>query len=404
MQDFETEYENAHASGLLPGVVLLASNKQGSFKYSKALGVSSLNDASNKRPLTEDTILGLASCTKLMTAIAALQCVERGQVELDADVGPILPEVGKYGVITGVDGTTQEPILTERQNAITLRNLLTHTSGHAYDIMHPSLVKWREMRKEAPWSGETVEEKATIPLLFEPGTGWMYGCGLEWVGKLIERVNGESLEDYMKKNIWDPLGINDISFWPLANKDMKDRMADLSIISPDGKAADCPEFDLAFGSRECLGGGGAYGSAGGYMTLLEAVLREDDKLLQKESWAEFWKPQLDEKCKEAFNKLFWEREDLSHFLSINVPKETKKNFCFGGMMVEDEVEGWLNQGTVLWGGVPCVIWFIDRKAELCGLAGSQMLPPMAPPILKLHKGFQREVYKLLQASQGEPHD
>lgn len=64
-----------------------------------------------------------------------------------------------------------------------------------------------------PWGGETVEEKATLPLLFEPGTGWMYGCGLEWVGKLIERVNNVSLEEYMKKNIWEPLGIKDISFW-----------------------------------------------------------------------------------------------------------------------------------------------------------------------------------------------
>jgi CubicO group peptidase (beta-lactamase class C family) len=80
-----------------------------------------LKDASNQKPLTENTILGLASCTKLMTAIAALQCVERGQLELDADVGPILPEVGKYGVITGLDETTQEPVLAERRNAITLR-------------------------------------------------------------------------------------------------------------------------------------------------------------------------------------------------------------------------------------------------------------------------------------------
>ncbi|KAM3075997.1 hypothetical protein ACMFMG_006490 [Clarireedia jacksonii] len=397
MHDFETEYQNAHASGLLPGVVLLASNKQGSFKYSKALGVSSLKDASNKKPLTKDTILGLASCTKLMTAIAALQCVERGQVELDADVGPILPEAGKYGIITSLDETTQEPVLTARRNAITLRNLLTHTSGHAYDIMHPSLMKWRELRKEMPWSGETAEEKATLPLLFEPGTGWMYGCGLEWVGKLIERVNGVGLEEYMKKNIWDPLGINDISFWPRANKDMKDRMADLSVIGPHGNAVDCPEFDLIFGSKDCLGGGGAFGSAGGYMTILEAVLREDDRLLRRESWTEFWKPQLNEKCKEAFNKLCLESEEMNNFLSINMPKETKKNFCLGGMLVEDELEGWVNRGTVLWGGVPCVIWFIDRKAGLCGLAASQMLPPMAPPIMRLHKGFQRGVYKLKES-------
>lgn len=150
---------------------------------------------------------------------------------------------------------------------------------------------------------------------------------------------------------------------------MTDRMADLSIIGPDGIAVDCPEWDLAFGSRDCLGGGGAFGSARGFMTVLEAVLREDDKLLRKESWAEFWKPQLNEKCKEAFNKLICESEEMSDFLSINAPKETKKNFCFGGMLVEDELEGWLNKGTVLWGGVPCVIWvsFAVLCLRYCGL-------------------------------------
>jgi CubicO group peptidase (beta-lactamase class C family) len=96
--------------------------------------------------------------------------------------------------------------------------------------------------------------------MFEPGTGWTYGAGFDWAGKMIERRTGESLETYMSKNIWRPLGIKDITFWPKERADMQHRMASFSTLDPSGsrKAVDLPDFDISHGATDCIGGGGAY--------------------------------------------------------------------------------------------------------------------------------------------------
>ena len=90
----------------------------GSFHYSRAFGLRSLD---THEPLEMDNIMAIASCTKLMTSIAAMQCVERGLVTLDTDVAEILPELAAQGILTGFDQETGEPVLNKRQNPITLR-------------------------------------------------------------------------------------------------------------------------------------------------------------------------------------------------------------------------------------------------------------------------------------------
>lgn len=113
-----------------------------------------------------------------------------------------------------------------------------------------------------PWSGTIVEEKSTLPLMFEPGTSGMYGAGYDWTGKMVERVTRQTLEAYMSKNIWDPLSIKGITSWPKERADMVDRLADLSVLDPtgSGKAIAAPEADVNGGISGCLGGGGVFGS------------------------------------------------------------------------------------------------------------------------------------------------
>ncbi|KAF4621519.1 hypothetical protein G7Y89_g14555 [Cudoniella acicularis] len=348
-----------------------------------------------------DTVLALASCTKLMTAIAVLQCVERGQLDLDVDVALILPEVGKYGIITGFDDSKNEAILIPKVNHVTLRQLLTHTSGQAYDLVHPLLIKWRASRGEEPWTGPTIEDKTTVPLIFEPGTAWAYGGGSDWAGKIVERVTGQTLEEYMKKHIWTPLGIKDLTFWPKTRKDMEDRMADISMLGPDGKKVfDVPPgvFDITYGATDCSGGAGAFGTPSAFFTLLQAVLRKDTKLLKPESYEELFRPQLNEQCRQALNDLILNDQVSRDFLSVNVPVTAKKNWSLAGLLVEEDQPGWVRKNTILWGGLPCLVWFCDREAGLCGFAGSQVLPPMAPPIMKFHESFQRGIYDVYAAT------
>lgn len=218
-------------------------------------------------------------------------------------------------------------------------------------------MKWRESRGEGSLPGTTVVEKSTTPLIFQPDTGWFYGTGIDWAGKAIERVTGETLETYMSKNIWSPLGITDITFWPHQRADMKDRVADISILDPEGhKAVDARGWSVTGGVKECLGGGGAYGTPKAYFTLLQAVLREDPKLLRAESYTELFRPQLNDQCKQALNHLILTDQQQQDYLSVNVPPAAKKNWCLAGLLLEEDLPGWLKKGTILWAGLPCIVW------------------------------------------------
>ena len=223
--------------------------------------------------------------------------------------------------------------------------------------MTPILQKWRASRGEAPWSGPTVEEKSTLPLLFESGTSWAYGAGADWAGKLIERVTGQSLESYMSKNIWGPLGIKDITFWPKERVDMQHRIADMSMLVPGSEEAiDAADVDINGGIEECLGGGGAFASGESYMTLLKAVLREDPNLLRPDSFTELFKPQLDEQCSAALHSLLLGDPQMQEYIGMNIPTSGRKNWSFAGLLSLDEYPGWMKEGTLLWGGVPNIVW------------------------------------------------
>ena len=135
MASMEERFETACKDGTIPGAVLFASNRDGmlftslsycckhkrdsgSFHYARAFGIRSLH---THEPLELDNIMAIASCTKLMTSIAAMQCVERGLVALDADVAEVLPDLAAQGILTGFDEATGDPIINKRQNPITLR-------------------------------------------------------------------------------------------------------------------------------------------------------------------------------------------------------------------------------------------------------------------------------------------
>jgi CubicO group peptidase (beta-lactamase class C family) len=273
--------------------------------------------------------------------------------------------------------------------------LLAHTNGQEYDWMNPTLMKWRASRGETPWSGPTVEDKSTVPLLYEPGTSWKYGHGSDWAGKVIEKVSGKILEDFMKTKIWEPLKINDLTFFPKQRSDMENRMATLSTLNEkgEGPATDSSAFDITFGATDCLGGGGAFGSADAYFTFLQAVLQRDSRLLKEESWTELFRPQLDERCKREMNDYLKSSPLHIQYLGMSLPTEIPKQWSLAGMVCEKGLEGRMSDGTICWGGVPSMTWYLDNNTGICGVAFCQVIPPMSPSILSLHEKFQRAMYE-----------
>ncbi|KAI4675936.1 uncharacterized protein J4E84_009912 [Alternaria hordeiaustralica] len=396
MTDFQKAYEKAIEDRILPGYALLAGDKNGNIVYSGAKGVQSLAEGST-RPFHLDTICGIASMTKLMTAVAALKCVEEGLVILDEDVAKYLPSIGKYGIMTSFDEKTNEAVTVPNTTPITLRQvmLLSHKNGHEYDWLNPDLGKWRASRGETPSCGPTVEEKHTLPLLYEPGTSFKYGPGSDWAGKVIEKVSGKRLDAFMKEKIWDPLGITDISFFPRERSDMEDRVANISTLNEQGEgpATDAGGFDAFVDATDCLGGVGAFASADAYFTFLQSVLKRNSRLLNDDSWDELFKPQLDESCKKELNDYLKSSPLHTQLLGMGLPADIERQWSFAGMIAEQGQEGRMNAGTVFWGGVPSLTWYLDFEAGVCGVAFCQVIPPMSPRILKLHELFQRAMYE-----------
>ncbi|KAI1098474.1 beta-lactamase/transpeptidase-like protein [Jackrogersella minutella] len=396
-------YQDAIASGILPGVSLFAGDKDGNVLYSKSFGKASLAEGTD-RPFTESTIGAIASMSKVMTAVAVLQCVEDGTLDLDKDIKPLLPAIGSHGILTGFDDEKNNGTYTANTTPITLRLLLTHTSGYEYDWFNPLLMKWRASRNEAPWSGPTVEDKSGLPLLFAPGTNWAYGAGNDWAGKAIEKVTGSSLDDFMRARIWTPLGIeNDTSFWPKTKEGMKERIADISTLNEKGEppAVHLPGFEIVFGATDCFGGAGVFTTAKAYYTFLSAILRRDPRLLKPESYEELFRPQLNEQCEQALNDRIYSTKEKTEYLGAGIPPSVRKTWSLAGLVAKESQEGRFAPGTTIWGGFPSCEWFIDHETGICGVGVCQILPPMQPKVMDLHKKFQEVLFEESKAKRSK---
>ncbi|KAI1408331.1 beta-lactamase/transpeptidase-like protein [Hypoxylon sp. FL1857] len=362
-QTIEKIYGDAIASGLFPGVSLIAGDRDGNILYSKSFGKASLKEGTN-RPFTDSTVASIASMTKLMTSIAVLQCVEDGTLNLDADIKPLLPEIGKYGIITGFDDAKNSAIFAENTTPITLRMLLSHTSGHEYDRSNPLLTKWRLSR-----------------------------------GKTVEAATKSTLDEFMRRRIWTPLGIeNEASFFPKTRENLKDRLADMSMLKENKPpAAHISDFDILGGAKDCFGGAGVYTSAKAYYAFLSAVLRRDPKLLTPASYEELFRPQLDERCEQGLNDQIYSHPLKTQYLGMQIPASVRKTWSFAGLVAKEGQEGRFAPGTTLWGGYPSCEWFIDHEAGICGVAVCQILPPMQPDVMALHEKFQKAVFSKAKA-------
>lgn len=373
----------------------------GNVIYSKSLGKASLQPGRENEPFTaESTICSVASMSKLMTAVAVLQAVELGKLDLDENIRLMFPKMGQYGIIRGFDEEQGVGVFEslDQQTPITLRMLLACTSGHEYDWINANLTKWRASRGEGIWHGVTVEDKSAIPLTFAPGTGIGYGGGCDWVGKAIEIAFSTTLEDFMREHIWSPLGIQDnMAFFPKTKPGMKDRFATLSTLTELGEApaVDEPNFDLLCGGTDDFGASGVCCTPQAYYTFLSAVFRRDKRLLSAESYTELFRPQLNEELEQAFNNYLFLSPAHSQFLALGVPREIRKNWSFAGMVCMDALPGRFEKGTIMWGGVPCCTWFMDFEAGVCGTAVCQLLPPQHPVIIEgLHVKFQKGVLEI----------
>jgi CubicO group peptidase (beta-lactamase class C family) len=228
--------------------------------------------------------------------------------------------------------------------------LLTHSAGLSYET-HPLLLQYRKHRGEELHAGSNIPERFGSPLVYEPGTSWRYSPSLDWAGKLVERLTSRTLETYMKENICAPLNVEDITFLAEKHPEMKSRISGIVARIPGGLLLDCPVPSLLTASTDCEGGGGAYSSLPAYFEVLQSLLRNDEKLLKKETATLLFEPQLNGEQRKALAAQMSEPEFVGH-----LPPHVGWDHGLGGILSSSDAAGWRRKGTLIWTGLFNLIW------------------------------------------------
>lgn len=350
-------------------------------------------------PIHPTNTFAIASCTKLVTSIAALQCVERGQISLDEPVFKWLPELEELQLIKG---TSKNFRLEERKNPITLRHLITHSSGLGYDNLSPLLIAWRESRGEEPMASKApITQGFHTPLLFEPGKGWQYGSNLDWAGLLVARMNDTTVEEYFQKHIFDPLEMDNTTFHLEKRRDMKRQLVKVYKRKITGGLQETqPPYPVpAFDEN---GGNGLFSSPYDFVKLLADIISDSPKLLNRETVDQMFEPQLDE-MSPAYQGLMDSHGVFSGMTAALAAG--KVNHGLGGLLVQENLEGiGKTDKTLVWGGLCNWVWFMNRELGFAALYSSHMLPPAEKESAALETLFIEEMYRKFSGRADSPMD
>lgn len=205
------------------------------------------------------------------------------------------------------------------------------------------------------------------------GTSWSYGPSIDWAGVLVERLTGSSLQHYMTANIWQPLGITNMTFFLSKRADMQACITEMSWRDP----SEDPEVQnrpVKYASsqpvhnpdmEDCQGGGGIYASPLDFFKVVHALLLDRDgkaRLLGQSTIDAMFQPQLDAAPRRALHDVC--QNPWFNRMMGGMPLETQKDWGLGGLLLLDNLQGWRSSGTMTWGGTPNLTWVCFPKNEL----------------------------------------
>ena len=376
----------AVTDGAVPGVVALATNAEGTY-YEGGFGERIQGGGVE---MTPDTVVWLASMTKAITGAAVMQLVEQGKLELDAPASRVLPELAERQVLEGFDDAGQ-PVLRPAEGEITLRQLLTHTSGFVYDIWNRDFVKYLELT-ENPGIISCMNAALDIPLAFDPGSRWDYGIGIDWAGKMLEAASGQSLGAYFLDNLFAPLGMDSTAF--RLTDEMRGRMAKVHARLGEREFELQMELEIPQEPEFEMGGGGLYSTIGDYARFVRMILNKgaaDGQQVLKSETVEMMSvnqigdcgvPLLKSAVPESSN-------DAEFFPGL------EKGWGLSFMIMEQDAPTGRPAGSLSWAGVANLFYWIDPKNGIGGVYATQIIPFADPKSLPLAESFESLVYQNL---------
>lgn len=379
MSNLQTVLNLAVAAQQVPFVVGMVGNADG-ITFSGAAG-----DAAEGRAAAEDTAFRIFSMTKAIGSLAAMILVDRGQLSLDTPVADILPAWNDLRVLEGFDGET--PILREPKTVATLRHLATHTSGMEYEFWNPDVPKYMELTGH-PTVLSGLKSALMYPLTTDPGTRWGYGPSIDWLGQMVEAVDGRRIDAFCQAEIFDPLGMVDTAFESDA---LADRLCSVSMRGEDGGFG---PFELAPPPRpEFYGMGHAlYSTAPDYMRFLRMVLNGGElggnRLLSADAFRQLMADQMNGL---TFQNMISVAPPVS--ADVELPPGTTHSFAF--CRTETDIPGKRSAGTVSWAGVCNTHYWVDPAKDVAAVIMTQSLPFVEPGLLAAYDAYERAVYAAL---------
>ena len=372
---------DAVARGDVPGVVAMAVDRRGVI-YQGAFGVA---DASTGRRLEIDAVFRIASMTKAITSVAAMQLVEEGRLQLDDPADKYLPELARLSMFEAFDSKTGAYKVKPATKPLTVRHLLTHTSGLGYNWTSPIV------RDFKPRDGEKFTEG---PLLFEPGEQWMYGTSTDWVGRLVERFSGKGLEEYFQQRIISPLAMVDTSYNVPASR--RSRLVPVHRRQADGMfAPDSVQPPVTM--PRPIGGGGLASTAADYTKFLQMLLNggmlNGARVLRAETVELMGRNQIGNVSVPALKTAMPERSSDLSFVA-----DGKDKWGLGFLISVEGQPGKRSAGSLSWGGINNTYFWIDPTRGIAGVILMQFLPFADEKALGVYDAFERAVYRAAGAN------
>ena len=380
MATIDTLLRDAVAKGVARGIAVTAGNSAGTLLEAAA------GERAEGQPMTPDTVVWIASMTKAVTGVAALQQVEAGRLTLDAPIAEVLPDLADRPVLDGFS-EAGEPILRKAKRPITLRHLLTHTSGFSYDIWNAGIGRY--MEKHALPGIISCERRAlSTPLVADPGERWEYGIGIDWAGLAVEAVTGRRLGEVLRDDVLGPLKMDDTGFRLGAAQRAK--LSAMHARGPDGALVEIP-FEVPQDPEFHMGGGGLYGTVRDYLRFCRMVLNhgtlDGTRILAPETVAEAARDQI---APLAVLPMKTALPNSSH--DVELFPGMRKGWGLSFLVNEADVPGGRAAGSLAWAGLANTYYWIDPARDRAGVIATQVLPFADPAVLDTFGAFERAVY------------
>ena len=365
---------SAVSSGRIPNVVAVAADGSDVI-YEGAAGPLAVG---GHQPVDPSSVFRIASMTKLVCTVAALQQRERGCLDFGAPIDGYCPDFAAVQVLDGFDDDGQPRLHTPASRA-TVRQLVTHTTGLAYGFWNSDILRWDAVAKP--------DSVFSVPMVADPGTTFTYGLSTDWLGKVVEAASGLPLDEYLTENIFAPLGMGSTSF--LLSEEQRTECVPVHRKDDDGHWV-TTDFDWEQQPDYWSGGHGLYSTPRDYLQIQRMLLGHGTlagaTILDRSSVREMFTNQIGDLWFPA--KIPTADPGTSHDFVAG----QGMRWGWGLLLNSSQQPRMRAAGSGAWAGLFNTYFWVDPHTQIAGALYSQVLPFVDPDVLQTYTDFERTLY------------